>query len=85
MGNRLPKGSMPYRILMEEPVGQQWGGRGKGRQTYISTDVGEMVQINQKLGFFSVLGHLGTPKWTQKGTQRPASERDVWPNVSVLK
>jgi hypothetical protein len=31
--------------------------------------------------FCAVFGHLGTPKWTQKGTQRPASGLDVWPNV----
>jgi hypothetical protein len=43
--------------------------------------VGEMVQNNQKLVFYAVLGHLGTPKWTQKGTQRLASEQDVWPKV----
>jgi hypothetical protein len=30
---------------------------------------------------FAVLGHLGTPKWTKKGTQRPASGRDVSQNV----
>jgi hypothetical protein len=31
--------------------------------------------------FYAVFGHLGTPKWTQKSTQRPASGRDVWPIV----
>jgi hypothetical protein len=35
---------------------------------------GEMVQNNQKIVFsYAVLGHLGTPKWTQKGTSSPAS------------
>jgi hypothetical protein len=43
--------------------------------------VGEMVQNNQKIVFYAILGHLGTPKWTQKGTQRSASGQDVWPNV----
>jgi hypothetical protein len=33
-----------------------------------------MVQNNQKkVDFYAVLGHLGTPKYTQKGTQRPAA------------
>jgi hypothetical protein len=27
--------------------------------------------------FYAVFGHLGTLKWTQKGTQRPASGQDV--------
>jgi hypothetical protein len=31
--------------------------------------------------FYAVLGHLGTPKLTQKGTQRPTSGQDVFPNV----
>jgi hypothetical protein len=31
--------------------------------------------------FFSFLGHLGTLKWTQKGTQMPAIGLEVWPNV----
>jgi hypothetical protein len=33
--------------------------------------------------FLCCFGHLGTPKWTQKGTQRPTSGRDVWPNVQA--
>jgi hypothetical protein len=31
--------------------------------------------------FFHFWGHLGTPKWTKKGTQMPAIGREVWPNV----
>jgi hypothetical protein len=31
--------------------------------------------------FNAVLGNLGTPKWNQKGTQRPASGQDVRPNI----
>jgi hypothetical protein len=31
------------------------------------------------------LGHLGTLKWIQKGTQMPATSRDVCPNVLALK
>jgi hypothetical protein len=34
---------------------------------------GEMVQNSQKMGVYAVLGHLGTPNLTQKGTQRPVS------------
>jgi hypothetical protein len=49
--------------------------------------VGEMVKNKQKIVFtrkwffHAILGHLCTPKWTQKGKQRPASGRDVWRNV----
>jgi hypothetical protein len=35
--------------------------------------------------FMPFLGQLGTPKWTQKGTQRPISGRNVWPNVRAKK
>jgi hypothetical protein len=35
------------------------------------------------LVFFPFGGYLGTPKWTKKGSQRPASGRDVWPNVKL--
>jgi hypothetical protein len=28
-----------------------------------------MIQNNEKIVFYALLGHLGTPKWTQKGTQ----------------
>jgi hypothetical protein len=31
--------------------------------------------------FLSFWGHLGTPKWTQKHTQRLESREDVWANV----
>jgi hypothetical protein len=34
--------------------------------------------------FFPCWGHLGTLKWTQKGTQRPACRWDLWPNVLDL-
>jgi hypothetical protein len=30
---------------------------------------------------YAVLGHFGTLKWTQKGTQRPASGQDVCLNA----
>jgi hypothetical protein len=43
--------------------------------------VKEMVQNNLNIVFYAVLGHLGTPKCTQKGTQRPQSSLDVWSNV----
>jgi hypothetical protein len=48
--------------------------------------LGEMVQNNQKKRslyavFLSFWGHFETPKKTQKGTQRPASGQNVWPNV----
>jgi hypothetical protein len=33
--------------------------------------IGEMVQNSQIMGVYAVLGHLGTPNWTQKGTQGP--------------
>jgi hypothetical protein len=33
------------------------------------------------LGIFPCGGPLGTPKWIQKGTQRPACGQDVWANV----
>jgi hypothetical protein len=33
--------------------------------------VGAMVQNNQELVFYAVLGHLGTPKWTQKVHKGP--------------
>jgi hypothetical protein len=39
--------------------------------------VGEMVQNSEKMGVYAELGHLGTPNWTQKGTQGP----QVCPNV----
>jgi hypothetical protein len=45
----------------------------------------EIVQNNQKTGFcagfFSIWSHLGTPIGIQKGTQRSASNQEVWPNV----
>jgi hypothetical protein len=44
-----------------------------------------MVQNNQKIGFYAVLGHLGTSKWTHKGTQMPARGRDVRPNIYASK
>jgi hypothetical protein len=40
-----------------------------------------MVQNNQKIVFYAILGHLGTPEWTQNSKQRPANGQDVWPNV----
>jgi hypothetical protein len=43
--------------------------------------VREMVQNNKKTVFLCCLGHLNTPKWTQKGTQRPGTGQDVQPNV----
>jgi hypothetical protein len=43
--------------------------------------LGKIVQNNQKTGFYAVcffiLGPFGHPQWTQKGTQRSATERDV--------
>jgi hypothetical protein len=42
--------------------------------------VGEIVRNNQKI-VYAVLGHLGTPKWSQIGTQRPASGQDVFFHV----
>jgi hypothetical protein len=35
----------------------------------------------RKKVFCAVLGHLGTPKLDQKGAQKPASRRDLCPNV----
>jgi hypothetical protein len=32
-----------------------------------------------------VLGHQGTPKWTQKSTQRPTNGPDLWPKVKASK
>jgi hypothetical protein len=42
--------------------------------------VGEIVKKRKSFSY-DFLGHLGTPKWTQKGTQRPTSGQDVCPNV----
>jgi hypothetical protein len=36
---------------------------------------------NQKIAFYAVLGHLGTPKWTRKGAQRPTNGWGVCSNV----
>jgi hypothetical protein len=33
--------------------------------------------------FYAFWGDFGTPKLTQKGTQRPASGQDVCPNVKL--
>jgi hypothetical protein len=37
----------------------------------------------RKLVFCAVLGHLGTPKWTQKSAQKLASGWDVCSNVKA--
>jgi hypothetical protein len=37
----------------------------------------EMVKNNQKIVFYAVFSHLGTPKWTQNGTRRPSSGQDL--------
>jgi hypothetical protein len=36
-------------------------------------------------GFLVVLDHLGNPKWTQKGTQRPSSGRMYGPMFKLDK
>jgi hypothetical protein len=44
--------------------------------------VREIDKNNQKIVYFyGLLREFDTPKWTQKGTQRPKSGKDVWPNV----
>ena len=35
--------------------------------------------------FLPFWDHLGTPRWTQKGRQRLASGRDIWPEFLRLK
>jgi hypothetical protein len=35
--------------------------------------------------YYAFWGHLGTPKSTQQGMQRPASGQDVCPNIQAPK
>jgi hypothetical protein len=41
----------------------------------------EKNSIENLFSDFLIWGHLGILKWFQKGTQRPASRLNVWPNV----
>jgi hypothetical protein len=41
----------------------------------------KVVQGSQKISFLCCFGVFGNPQMDQKGTQRPASRRDVCPNV----
>jgi hypothetical protein len=48
-------------------------------------ECGNSKKNTQKIVFYAVLGHLGTPKTTQKSTQRPANEQVVLSQCLRLK
>jgi hypothetical protein len=69
----------PKKIYKDPQVGRRYGPLSelKNKPLTKSLDpflLGETIQNNQKTGFlypfWPFWGHLGIPKWTQKGTQR---------------
>jgi hypothetical protein len=75
----------PKKVLKGPQVGRMYVSMSKHKNKPLTKSLSPFLQekwskTTRKQVFYAVFGHFGA-KWIQKGRQRPASRRDVWPNV----